>query len=207
MKKTFSLISTFGILTVLSGASFATPMWTIDPTASHLTFEVKQGDNPITGEFKKFTPTIEFDKADLTASHIKVQVETGSAETGDKSNDSSLPSKDWFNISAFPSATFESVSIASIGLDKTGLENYEAKGKLTILGVTHDVTLPFTLKADGNNTRAFGTLALKRLDYGMGAMADPNGAMISNDVTVKFDITAHLTPVTMPVATSQPTAQ
>jgi polyisoprenoid-binding protein YceI len=207
MKQTFSFISSFGILTVLSGASFAAPMWTIDPTASHLTFEVKQGDNPITGEFKKFTPTIEFDKADLTTSHIKVKVETGSAETGDKSNDSSLPSKDWFNIATFPSATFESASITNTGPDKVGLETFEAKGKLTILGVTREVVLPFTLKTDGDNTHASGTLALKRLDYGMGALIDPNSAMVSNDVTVKFDITAHVTPANVPVATSQPTAK
>ena len=207
MQKTLSLLSAVSILTLSSTASFAAPAWTVDPAISHLTFETKQGDKPVIGEFKKFKPVIEFSKEDLATSHIKVDIETGSALTGDKTSDEGLPSKDWFNIKAFPTATFESKQIISKTTDKEGVESYEAIGKLTILGVTRDVVLPFTLKADGQNTNAVGSLTLKRLDYGMGALVDPNGAMVSNDVTVKFDITAHMTatPAAEP-ATTTPTS-
>lgn len=200
MQKTLSFLSAVSILTLSSTASFAAPAWTVDPEASHLTFETKQGEKAITGEFKKFTPVIEFSKEDLATSHIKVEIDTGSAFTGDKTNDASLPSKDWFNIKTFPTATFESKEIISKTADKDGFESYEANGKLTILGVSRDVVLPFTLKADGENTHATGGLTLKRLDYGMGALIDPNGAMVSNDVTVKFNIIAHITATPAPEA-------
>lgn len=202
MNKTVALLSAVSVLTLSSTASFAAPSWTVEPESSHLTFETTQSGRPITGEFKKFTPTISFSKEDLATSHIKVDIETGSALTGDKTNDASLPTKDWFNTGAFPTATFESSKIISKTSDKDGLESYEATGKLTILGVSHDVTLPFTLKADGQKTNAVGSLAIKRLDYGMGAVIDPNGAMVSNDVTIKFDITAHMAVTPAPQPTS-----
>lgn len=204
MKKTLSFLSAVSVLTLSSASSFAAPAWTVNPEVSHLTFEAKQGDKPIVGEFKKFIPTIKFSKEDLATSHIKVEIETGSAVTGDKTNDASLPTKDWFNIKAFPTATFTSTSIISKTADKDGFESYEAAGKLTILGVTHDVVLPFTLKADGENMHASGTLAIKRLDYGMGAMIDPNGAMVANDVTINFNVTARMVVTPAPEANSQP---
>lgn len=200
MKKTIALLSTVSVLTLSSTASFAAPAWTIEPENSHLTFETTQNGRPISGEFKKFTPTIEFSKEDLATSHIKVDVETGSAFTGDKANDASLPTKDWFNTTAFPTATFESNSIISKTTDKDGFESYEATGKLTILGVSRTVILPFTLKVDGQNTHATGSLAVKRLDYGLGALIDPNGAMVSNDVTIKFNVTAHMVVTPAPEA-------
>lgn len=202
MKTTLSLLSTISILTLSSASSFAAPSWTVLPDVSHLTFETTQSGKPLTGEFKKFTPTIEFSKEDLKTSAIKVDIEIGSALTGDKTADSNMLTKDWFNNAAFPTATFTSTAITSKTADKDGVEAYEAAGKLTILGVTRDVVLPFTLKAEGDKTHAVGSLAIKRLDYGLGAMIDPNGAMVANDVTVKFDITAHMVVTTPPAATT-----
>lgn len=196
MKTKASLLSVL-LLSLSSVSALATPVsWETVPQLSHLTFETKQGDRVITGEFKNFTSTILFDKADLAHSKISVTIQTGSAFTGDSTNDNALSSKDWFNVGAFPNATFETTTITDKGSDKPGVEAYEAAGKLTILGVTRDVVLPFTLQDTEANTHAVGTLPLKRLDYGVGAIADPNGAMVSNDVTVKLDLTAHaLVPV------------
>lgn len=190
MNPTLCLLSALGVISVLPSAASAAPAWTVATDASHLTFETSQSGRPIHGEFQKFTPTITFDKADLAGSHIKVDIDTSSAKTGDKTNDSSLPGKDWFQVATFPRATFESTAITDKGTAQDGGENYEAAGKLTILGVTRAVILPFTLKTENGATRATGSLAIKRLDYGMGALIDPNGTMVSNDVTVTFDLSA-----------------
>lgn len=184
------------VLTFFSGTGFAAPAWTIIRDASHLTYEIKQGENAVSGEFSKFTPTITFDKADLGGSRIKVDIETGSAQMLDKTNQASLATKDWLNIKAYPYATFESIGIVPKSMTTSGTEYFEATGKLTILGVTRDVVLPFALQQEGKNTRATGTLLIKRLDYGIGAIVDPKGAMVSNDVTIKFDIMAHPTEIT-----------
>ena len=192
MIKSSSLL-TLGFIMLGSTSAFAAPAWTIVPQLSHLTFETKQSDKMVTGEFKTFTPTILFDKADLATSHISVTIDMASASTGDSTNDGALPTKDWLNVGAFPTATFESTAITAKGQGSAGVDFYEAVGKLTILGTTHDVVLPFTLQETGANTHALGMLQLKRLDYGVGASIDPNGTMVSQDVTVKFDITAHPT--------------
>jgi len=191
MKKTVSFLTLMTVAGLTSIPAMAAPNWTIDAASSHLNFNTKQGDKDIKGEFKTFTSTIVFDKADLPNSHFKVVIQTGSATTGDATSDGSLLTKDWLNVGSFPDATFESTKITAAPTEKSGFEYFEAAGKLTILGVSQDVTLPFSLKADGTNTIANGQLTLKRLDFGVGKSVDPNGEMVANDVTVTFSITAY----------------
>lgn len=175
-----------------SPAQADTTHWLVNKDKTTLTFSGAQGGKEFKGHFTAFTPDIAFNADKLAASHIKVVIETGSATTGDKVYDGSLPGPEWFNIRKFPQATFESSAIRAIGgVDKAGITNYEASGKLTILGMSKDVTLPFSLKTEGTDTHAFGEIILKRLDYGIGEKADSKAEWVSNDVKVRFDVFAH----------------
>lgn len=194
MKKTISLLSVLSAILLSSTASFAATNWDVIEKSSHLNFVATQSGKDLKGEFTKFEPTITFDKEDLANSAIKVVVNTGSAITKDKMSNDSLLGKDWLNTENFPEAVFESTEITAATSDKSEFENYVATGTLTLLGVSKDVTLPFTLTKNGENTRAFGGLSLKRLDFGVGESSDPNGTMIANDITVEFDILAKPSP-------------
>lgn len=180
------LITSLSLLCLPLSGAYAAPLWTVDTGSSHLRFAGKDSGKDFSGEFKIFTPEIAFDAKDLATSSIKVTIDTGSASTGDKTYDGSLPTSEWFNIAKFPDAVFQSKSITAI--DAT---HFEMTGTLTMVGISKDITLPFVLESDGKTARATGETTLKRLDFGLGKSVDSKGDTVSNDIIVKFDITAH----------------
>lgn len=178
-------------LSDLPSAAFAAPHWMIDPAASHLGFSGQQNGTPFTGVFKNFTSVIYFDPKDLAASSLNITIDTASAHTGDADIDRSLPTPEWFHTTSFPTARFESTAIHKAQKP----DQFEATGHLTILGVSKDITLPFTVTIDDfpptPTAHASGQIILNRLDFGLGKAVDPNGTLVLNPVTVTFDITAH----------------
>lgn len=174
-------------------ASGPVPSWDVVTDKSRLEFSGKESGKDFHGEFKKFDSKIVFDKANLAGSSIEITVDTASAITGDKVYDDALPGSDWFHTKAFPTAVFKSTSIKSLPKSADGKENYEADGVLNLIGGLQPITLTFTLQdlsPDGSSVRALGGVTLKRLDFKMGTAVDANGSSVSNDIPVKFDITA-----------------
>lgn len=166
--------------------------WVVNAQTSTLTFSGTQEGEAFTGHFATFTPEIIFDPARLSDSHIKVVIDMTSASTGNTDIDGSLPGPDWLDVSTFKEAIFETTSITSNpASDKEGISNYTATGKLTLMGVTQDITFPFSLKSEGTETHAFADIPLKRLDFGVGKKADSTGSWVSNDIKVHFDVYAH----------------
>ena len=86
---------------------------------------------------------VAFDPAKLATSKIAFTVDTGSADIGREAN-AEVVKPLWFNVAAFPKATFTSSSIKKLDATK-----YEVAGKLAIKGVTSDVVVPVTLAQNG----------------------------------------------------------
>ena len=140
---------------------------------------------PSTGEFKKFTPSIRFDPKNPGNSKIEVLIDTGSATANNKDIDKELKKPNWFDVAKYPQARFVTTKVVAKGGD-----SYEATAELTIRDKTKTVTMPFTVKIDGNAARATGEVSINRLDFdiGQGEWADTN--IVANKVVVKFDLTA-----------------
>jgi polyisoprenoid-binding protein YceI len=139
------------------------PAWTIDKTKSQVAFAASMNGQAINGSFRRFDARIAFDPANLAGSSVTAVIDTASAATGDTSRDQSLPTPDWFNVKAFPRATFASRSFKSLGGNR-----YQAAGKLTIRGVARPVVLPFQLVIKGNAAQMRGTLTIDRRWFGIG---------------------------------------
>ena len=178
----------------LSTSAFAAPKWTADYAKSHLQFDGAFGQNKVTGTFAKYTADVAFDKADLATSKITVTVDMKTATTKvapdaiyEKPTDGALPGAGWFNTAAFATAKFESTAITSKGGD-----NYEAKGKLTIRGVTKEIALPFSVKVTGNTAVAEGKVTVSRIDFGIKGDS-PQYSLpkpVPFDVAISFSISA-----------------
>lgn len=182
------LLTLFALSLATSADAAEIPHWQVDSSKSRLGFSGTQSGMTFQGQFQKFSASIGFDPANLGSSRIAVDIDIASATTGDVQRDAALPGKDWFDSTAFPNATFESVSISKIG------DGYEAAGTLTIRGVRHPLTLPFSLSIDGDVAKAHGRAALSRTLFGIGQGSWSTGDVVGTDVTVDIDITATRTP-------------
>ena len=175
---------------LLAGAGAAgAATWTVDPAKSTLGFTGDQTGTPFTGRFKAWTAAIDFDPAHPEAGRVAVKVDVASAATGDPQKDEALPTPDWFDASSFTTASFDAAGFASKGGDA-----YETTGKLTIRGITKDVTLPFTLNIDGDTAHAEGKANLVRTTWGVGQGSWASDQYVGFGVDVTVDLTAKRQP-------------
>jgi cytochrome b561 len=187
-----NMILLFAIL-FFAAPSFAKDVlparWTVDPAASAISFSGTNSGREFSGTFKSWTADIVFDPASLETSSVSASIDTGSARTGEKTYDGTLPTAEWFNVKAFPAATFESKAFR-----QTGDTTYEVDGTLAIKGISQDITLPFTLTIEDGKALMEATTTLDRLLYKIGAESDPKGDWVSKDITVTIKITAARAP-------------
>lgn len=159
--------------------------WAVDPAKSRLGFSGVQNGAPFQGNFGKWTAEIAFDPAHPETGHAKVTIDLASAKTGDTQRDSALPQAEWFDVKAFPQASFEATGFVARGGDA-----YEAPGRLTIRGMAKDVVLPFTLAVTGDKAAAKGHLSLVRTGFGVGQGVWATGEWVALDVGIDVDLVA-----------------
>ena len=132
---------------------------TINVQKSKVTFEVKKpGILTIKGTIPDFTGEIFFDKNALANLAFNVCVNPITIDTGNTRRDKHLRSKDFFHVYEHPAICFRSTSLQYD-------ENvYRAIGDLSMLGVTNEISIPFSF-SDGIFS---GTFTLNRMVYGLG---------------------------------------
>lgn len=128
------LASAFLLLTL--GASADT--WVIDPTHSSVKFTTKYMlISEVEGSFRKFDGTFTATQADFKDLSANMTVEVGSINTDNESRDGHLKGEDFFSADKFPTMTFKSTGIKSLGKGRLVLT-----GDLTIRDVTKSVEVP-----------------------------------------------------------------
>lgn len=93
-----------------------------------------------TGRSDAVTGTIMFDPVKRTGGG-KLSIEVKSIATGIGARDEHLQSPTWLDAAKYPTITFESTKVQSIGKDR-----YRVTGKFTMHGVTKPVTTTITAK-------------------------------------------------------------
>lgn len=106
-----------------------------------------------------------------------------------------LKSEDWFNTAKFPDAQLEIIS-GTVKKDALG-NTHELKGKLTIKGITQEITFPAKLVNTDKQITVNGVLVFDRskfdVRYGSTAFfSDLGDKAISNDVKLTFNIIANI---------------
>jgi len=160
--------------------------WIVDPAVSSITFAGQHADNKFQGRFEQWTASIFFDPDDLAEARVLVNIDTGSAVTGDSYYDSTLQSADWFSTAKHPAATFVSTAFR-----QTGSDSFEVDGDLAIRGLSRPITFPFTLRTDGGQAQMNAALTINRLDYDIGKAADAKAEWVSNPITITLTVQAN----------------
>jgi polyisoprenoid-binding protein YceI len=174
-----------------AAAPAATTRYVLDPAKSSLQYTFVQAGAQNKGRFKRFQVSYDFSPQNLTASRLDVTVEIDSLDTGDQERDDTLRSADLFAVAKFPQAHF-----AATQINRTAA-GYEAVGKFTLRGVTHDIRVPFAFRTATENGAQVGYMSgktsLGRLDYGVGQGDWKATDQVGNEVDVSFELrlTAH----------------
>jgi len=168
--------------------------WTVDTAHSSVEFTIKHMMfAKVRGSFHDFDASIEADPSDLTTANIEFSVDVASIDTASADRDNHLRSADLFDVDKFPKMTFKSTNIV-----KTGEDEYEVTGDLTIRDVTKPETFKVTFEGQGKDPWGnikFGYNAegkIKRSDYGLtyNAALETGGFLIGEDVNISIVIEA-----------------
>lgn len=188
IRSSIKWIISLALLLTYTLASAAVPAWKIVPSESNLKFTAIQNGAPVTGQFKTFSGEIYFDPNQLTESHVTITIDMTSVNDVYHKLADTLKTVDWFNVQAFPSATFKSTSFIK---SKTGDKNYEAQGMLTIRDKTLPATLNLTLdEYSDTKARMSGSALIKRTAFGVGQGDWADTSVIKDDVKIDFVVNA-----------------
>jgi len=171
-------------LALVTGALHAATGWQVDRERSRLVFVPVVDGGELTGRFERFDATVEYDPADLSQSRLVVDVDLGSAASGDAERDDALKGPDFFAIAQWPHALFEAVRFRAVGPGR-----FEAQGKLRLRDVTREVPVRFEFSStDGATARLKGSARVRRLDFGVGQGDLRDTKWIADEVRVEFDL-------------------
>src|SRR4029077_15730143 len=180
--------------TAVTAASQGTKptQWQIDPAHSAAHFSVRHlMISNVRGEFTKISGSEVLNPADLTKSTVEIKIEAASVHTLETQRDEHLRSADFFDVASYPTLTFRSKRIESLGA-----ENFKLTGDLTIRGVTKEVTFDVEgptppVKDPWGNIRAGVTASAKlnRKDFGLvwNALTEAGGIVVGDDVKITIE--------------------
>ncbi|MFC6333976.1 YceI family protein [Paenibacillus septentrionalis] len=168
--------------------------WVVDATHSSIEFSVKHlMIAKVKGSFHKFDAEIEADLNDLTSAKVSLDIDLASVDTRNEDRDNHLRSADFFDVENSPKLNFVVTSVT-----KTGEDEYDVVGDVTLHGVTKQETFKLTFEGTstdpwGNNKAGFSaTGVIKRSDYGLtyNAALETGGVLIGDDIKVSIELEA-----------------
>ena len=166
--------------------------WILDPTHSEIYFKVKHlMISTVTGQFKKFSGTVETEGDDFTSAKVHFTADIHSIYTNNDQRDAHLKNGDFFDADNYPQLIFE----GNI-LEKTGDEAYKLHGTLVMRGTSKKITLNaefggFTNDPWGNTRVGFSVSGkIDRQDYGIsfGAVTETGGLLLGNEVKIYAEV-------------------
>ena len=177
--------------------------WTLDPAHSEIKFKVKHlVISTVTGQFKRFSGTVEAQKSDFSDARITFEADIDSISTNNEQRDGHLKSPDFFDAAAFPKLSFESTSMT-----RKGDEVYVLAGEMTIRGTKRKITLDVryngTVKGFDGNVAGFEiTGKLNRQDFGLrwNSLTETGGVVVSDEVRLDISVELTMADVEVPVA-------
>jgi len=191
------------LLTVPGKGEHIMTQWTLDPAHSEIKFKVKHlVISTVTGQFKRFSGTVEAQKSDFSDARITFEADIDSISTNNEQRDGHLKSPDFFDAAAFPKLSFESTSMT-----RKGDEVYVLAGEMTIRGTKRKITLDVryngTVKGFDGNVAGFEiTGKLNRQDFGLrwNSLTETGGVVVSDEVRLDISVELTMADVEVPVA-------
>jgi polyisoprenoid-binding protein YceI len=191
-------------LSLLAGAALATAAFAApikfdfkDPKGvNNVVFKTDAPLESINGTASGISGTVMFDPENPGATTGKIMVAASSLHVGNPTMKEHLHGDLWMNVAKFPEITFELVSLKNVKTD-ANVTSADATGKLTVKGVTKEITTPVKLtflkdklKArtgkDGDLLVVRSSFAIKRSDFGINAGKGED--KVSNEIELSLSL-------------------
>lgn len=176
---------------LLLGASFVASAATnvevygIDNNHSFANWTIRHVVSKTSGTFSDVTGKITLDHSDLSRSTVEARINMLSVNSSHAKRDTHIRDKaEYLEVAKFGEMTFVSTKVEATAKDEGILT-----GKLTLHGVTKEVSFPFKILGFGSDPWGGYRMgieahtSIKASDYGFGWAADPNGP-IGNDIEI-----------------------
>ena len=179
------------VLSTLATLPLHADTWTVDPSHSEVSFQIRHMVSQVRGSFNDFTGTVNMDPKNPANSSVEFHIKAASIDTNNADRDKHLRTADFFDVEKYPEITFKSDSVKAAGKNK-----YNVTGTLTMHGVSKKVTLPVTFLGEakdpwGNTRAGFETdTKLDRKAYGIvwNKAIDNGGVLLGDDVNVSINL-------------------
>jgi polyisoprenoid-binding protein YceI len=180
------------------GAPDITGGYVLDVAHSRLGFVARHAMvTKVRGAFNDFEGTAHLDGTDPSKSYATVTIDVASVDTRQSQRDDHLRTNDFFDAPTYPKITFVSTAV-----EKLDAESFRMTGDLTIKDVTKSVSIDFDYNGSatdpyGNQRVGFeGSTVINRKDFGVNfnAALEAGGVMVSEKITLEFEISAIKTP-------------
>jgi polyisoprenoid-binding protein YceI len=155
----------------------------LTPANTHIDWVGTKNDGKHNGSFKQFAGTLDLKGDDPTAARVAVEIDATSLDSDTPMLTGHLKSRDFFEVSTYPKATFVSTAIKAGG---SGGANHSVTGDLTLHGVTKSLTFPATIAVTADAATLTSEFTINRQDFGINYQPD----RVHTAVTIKLDVRA-----------------
>jgi polyisoprenoid-binding protein YceI len=129
----------------------------IDPDASRVGIAVRLSMGSFKGVLEKYETRIQIAAGDKSVSMAELDFDFSDLKTGNKRRDKDMLK--WLDHENHPKGSFRLEEIAAQG------EQLEARGTVTIHGVSKPIAFPVTIALEGEHVTAEGSAKLNFLDF------------------------------------------
>lgn len=168
---------------------------TIDRASSSVGFTAAKVTASHDGSFTDFAGTIDLPSEDPTQGRVSVTIQMASLVIEPARLSSHLRTPDLLDVERFPTATFESTSIAAGGAGSVGgaPATHTVTGSFTLHGQTRSITFPAVISVAGDAVTASAEFSIDRQDFGITYPGMPDD-LIRDEVVIRFRVRAPRTP-------------
>lgn len=169
--------------------------WEIDDTHTAAKFKIRHlMVSNVYGQITGAKGNLEMDDKDPSKTKGSITLDVATINTNNEKRDAHLKGEDFFEVSKFPTMTYQITKVSKV---KNG--KYKMEGDLTVKGITKPVTLKEveitpTVKDPWGGTRRglAGTTTINRKDFGLtwNKAMDGGGVVIGD--TVEVEVAAEL---------------
>jgi polyisoprenoid-binding protein YceI len=174
------------------GRNFIMSKWVVDASHSNVGFSVRHMMvSKVRGRFTGIEGTVEGNPENLAGANINFTIDAASIHTNSDDRDNHLRSADFFDVETYPNLSFVSTDIV-----KTGENEYEITGDMTVKDVTKQETFKATYEGSGKNPWGVDVAAfevegkISRKEFGLtwNQTLEAGGVLVGDDITITIEV-------------------